>query len=47
MRFNNVLLRALSAVLITVLLNSSLVAGFAHVAVAHASHAASDTAAWT
>jgi hypothetical protein len=47
MRFNNVLVRALSALLVTVLLNGSVVAAFTHVAVAHAARAAGDSTAWT
>jgi len=42
MRVNNVLVRALSAVLVTALLNGSVVIAFAHVAVVHAARAAGD-----
>jgi len=45
MRVNNVLVRALSAVLVTALLNGSVIVAFAHVAVVHAAHAASDAPA--
>ena len=41
MRFNNVLVRALSAVLATALLNGSVMVAFAHVAATNAARAAS------
>jgi hypothetical protein len=43
MRFNNLLARALSAVLVTVLLNGSVVAAFAHVATARGAAVPYDT----
>jgi hypothetical protein len=46
MRFNNVLVRALSAILVMVLLNGAVVAAFAHVALARGARVASDAAAW-
>ena len=49
MRFNNLLVRALSAAVATVLLNGSVLGAFAHVAGAHAAHGAhgaTDARAW-
>jgi hypothetical protein len=45
MRFNNVLVRALGAVLVTVLLNGSVVGAFTHVAAEHGARAASNAPA--
>jgi hypothetical protein len=42
MRVNNVLIRALSAVLVTALLNGSVIVAFAHLAIVHAARAADD-----
>ena len=46
MRFNNVLVRALGAVLVTVLLNGSVIGAFTRVAAVHGARAASDAPAW-
>ena len=46
MRPNNVIARALSAVLVTVLLNGSVIGAFAHVAAAHGANVATEARAW-
>jgi hypothetical protein len=45
MRVNNVLVRALSAVLVTALLNGSVIVAFAHVAAVHGARVTSDASA--
>lgn len=43
MRYHNVLVRAVSAVLVTILLNGSLIAAFAHAASGHGARVPYDT----
>ena len=45
MRFNNVLVRAVGAVLVTVVLNGSVLAAFTHVASVHDARVLADTRA--
>ena len=45
MRFNNLVSRAFSAVLVTVLLNGSIIGAFAHVAGANSARVATSTIA--
>jgi len=42
MRFNNILVRLVGAVLVSILLNGSVIAAFAHVATVHAASALAD-----
>lgn len=46
MKVNNVYARALSAMLVTILLNGSVVAAFAHVAAVRGAQLSSEARAW-